>query len=114
MKRALLHIRTITIFILLIVTIGSGYRSDAEETSKIKGKGVLDRFEGDQAVILIEEWNEEMILSKSALPSGSDVNMWFSVEKKDAKIEIISIDFEKTDEEIEKTKRLKEKLLIDK
>jgi len=69
-------------------------------------KGILDRFENDQAVILIEEINEEVIFPKSELPAGSDVNTYFTIEKRDDGYHIIAIDQEKTKNEAQTTSDL--------
>ncbi|MEN2768540.1 DUF3006 domain-containing protein [Ornithinibacillus xuwenensis] len=55
-------------------------------------KGVLDRFEGDQAVILLEAINEELILAKEDLPDGSKVNTIFKINKQNEHYQIIGID----------------------
>ncbi|WP_047981809.1 DUF3006 domain-containing protein [Ornithinibacillus contaminans] len=55
-------------------------------------KGVLDRFEGNLAVILIEEVQKELILDKEKLPKGSQVNTVFSIEQRDDDFHILGID----------------------
>ncbi|MBP2077144.1 DUF3006 domain-containing protein [Oceanobacillus polygoni] len=42
--------------------------------------GVVDRFENNQAVILLEDVGEEMIVSKNLFPSGIEANMWLRFE----------------------------------
>jgi len=74
--------------------------------------GVLDRMEdNEQAVILIEDLGEELIVPKQDLPLGSKENTWFLIEKNnEGKLERISIDYKTTVEEAEKMKRLGEKV----
>lgn len=45
-------------------------------------KGVLDRFEEDKAVILIEDHDEELVFDREILPENSHVGTWFDIEKK--------------------------------
>ncbi|MEC5423123.1 DUF3006 domain-containing protein [Virgibacillus sp. C22-A2] len=74
-------------------------------------KGILDRFEdNDIAVILVEEINEEMIVSKDKLPEGSDVNTYFHIEKRNGKLEIISIDTSSRKKEAQQSSDLMKKL----
>ncbi|WP_339227147.1 DUF3006 domain-containing protein [Oceanobacillus sp. FSL K6-2867] len=42
--------------------------------------GVIDRFENNQAVILIEELGEEIIVNRKLLPSEIEANMWLRFE----------------------------------
>lgn len=74
-------------------------------------KGVLDRFENnDQAVILIEDKKEELIINRRKLPAGSDINTWFHLQKNGERYEVISIDQEKTKVETDQSKKLMEAL----
>lgn len=73
-------------------------------------KGVLDRFEGDKAVILVEDAKEEFIVPREKLPAGSKVNTFFQLEKVDDTFQIISIDKTKTVEAKEKTSDIMAKL----
>ncbi|GAB4074142.1 hypothetical protein GCM10028778_16450 [Barrientosiimonas marina] len=61
-------------------------------------KGVLDRFEEKQAVILMEENNTEIIIDWHSLPAGSDVNTWFDIEQSGEQYHL-TIDPEKTAQE---------------
>lgn len=73
-------------------------------------KGILDRFENDSAVILIEEEKEELIVPKRDLPKGSKVNTYFVIEKNFNGYEIVGIDEEKTILEREKSSSLMDRL----
>ncbi|WP_245843898.1 DUF3006 domain-containing protein [Oceanobacillus rekensis] len=75
-----------------------------------KMKGILDRFEGDKAVILIEENNAELVIKKSELPVGSDINTAFRMESSNGSYNILSIDTSKTDAEAKKSSDLMAKL----
>ncbi|MHA6251513.1 DUF3006 domain-containing protein [Oceanobacillus sp. CAU 1775] len=55
-------------------------------------KGVLDRFEGEQAVILVEEDHAEFIVHQDKLPANSEKNTIFKVEKQVDGYQIIAID----------------------
>ncbi|WP_047984253.1 DUF3006 domain-containing protein [Ornithinibacillus californiensis] len=73
-------------------------------------KGVLDRFEGNQAVILIEEDKAELVVAKEELPEGSDINTVFKMEKQDGSYKIVEIDHEAEKEAKETTADLLAKL----
>ncbi|WP_217589635.1 DUF3006 domain-containing protein [Lentibacillus saliphilus] len=72
-------------------------------------KGVLDRFEGDKAVILIETHKQELIVETHTLPAGSQVNTWFHIEK-NGKHYDLKIDDTKTAKETETSSDLMAKL----
>jgi len=74
--------------------------------------GVLDRMEdNEQAVILIEDRGEELIVPKQDLPLGSKANTWFLIEKNNGgKLGRISLDYKTTIEEAKKVKRLRKKV----
>src|SRR5690625_3680789 len=55
-------------------------------------KGVLDRIEDNQAVILIEEIGEQFTLPQEELPSNSEEGTWFSIKQEHGKFTIIEID----------------------
>lgn len=72
--------------------------------------GVLDRFEGNLVVLLMEEIDQELIIEKEQLPSNSRESTWFLIQKyKDGSYNI-SIDQEKTEIEKSKSKELLRKL----
>ncbi|MFS0674011.1 DUF3006 domain-containing protein [Ornithinibacillus sp. 179-J 7C1 HS] len=73
-------------------------------------KGVLDRFEDNQAVILIEEEKAELIISNDELPEGSEVNTVFKVENSNGIYKIAGIDHEEEQATKEKTADLLAKL----
>jgi len=41
---------------------------------------VIDRFEGDQAVLLVGESERQVVVARSALPQGSREGHWLRVE----------------------------------
>jgi hypothetical protein len=41
---------------------------------------VIDRFEGDQAVLLVGESERQVVVTRSALPHGSREGHWLQVE----------------------------------
>lgn len=73
-------------------------------------KGILDRFEGEKAVILIEEENAEIIINRSDLPVNSTVNTIFTVSKSAAGYQIDSIDLNAIKQASQKSSALMDKL----
>ncbi|GAB3794288.1 DUF3006 domain-containing protein [Virgibacillus kimchii] len=73
-------------------------------------KGILDRFEGNKAVILIEETKEEWVTYRENLPPGSDVNTYFTMKKNNKDYNIIAIDETTTEEQAQKSSALMKKL----
>jgi hypothetical protein len=73
-------------------------------------KGILDRFEGDKAVILIEERNDEFIIPKAELPSGSKQQTVFHLEKSNDSYKILAIDELAANAAAEKSAILMDKL----
>src|SRR5699024_4857217 len=77
----------------------------------MKVYGILDRFtDREQAVILIEEMNEELIVSKHDLPEGSRVNTYCLLEKSGETYEMITIDEEKARQKAQSSADLMKKL----
>lgn len=72
--------------------------------------GVLDRFEGNQAVILVEKEAEEFTIEKEQLPEGSTVGTWFHVAHGTKGYSVVSIDTMKTEEQSTANALLMEKL----
>jgi len=107
MKGANLLIIIMGVLFILVTGWIECHTSDAEE---LQIKGVLDRFEGEQAVIIIEEWNKEIIVPRKNLPADSKENMWFHIEKRDGELKVISIDFSTYKQEQERVRRLMEML----
>lgn len=95
-------ISLIMLFILLFC-IGSSSKIDPF-------KGVLDRIEGDQAIILLETIETTVILPKKSLPVGSEINMWFNIELIDKSYQVISIDYRSTEEQERKATQLMNQL----
>ncbi|MFD1037492.1 DUF3006 family protein [Virgibacillus byunsanensis] len=97
--------------VLLGVVVILHFDIDAHVSSNEKDtfttKGVLDRFEDDQAVILMEEKKEELIVAKKTLPAGSKLSTWFHIKWKHDKYMISSIDYKKTREEASKLRELR-------
>lgn len=95
----------VTIFMMCFINTEDG------DTVTAHG-GVLDRMEdNEQAVILMEDLGEELIVPKWDLPLGSKTNTWFLIEKNnESKLERISIDYKTTIEEAAKMKQLRKKI----
>lgn len=73
-------------------------------------RGILDRFEGEQAVILIEEDQAELIIKKEELPVNSKVNTIFKISKKETDYHIEGIDIAATKQASQKSSALMDKL----
>lgn len=73
-------------------------------------KGVLDRMENDQAIILLETIDQTLEVPKSSLPVGSQINMWFNIELIDQTYKIVSIDHQLTKSREQKSTDLINKL----
>lgn len=78
-------------------------------------KGIIDRFEGNHAVILIEKYNQEIIVDKRDLPTGSKENTVLSLIKTDdddgiGRFKINSIDTTSTISKAQKSSDLMSKL----
>lgn len=72
--------------------------------------GVLDRFVNNQAVILIESDNEELIIDKNKLPNNSREGTWFNLERTQSCYTIIGINEELTVENKTDTNKLMNRL----
>ncbi|MDL4843079.1 DUF3006 family protein [Aquibacillus rhizosphaerae] len=70
-------------------------------------KGFLDRIENDRhAVIIVEEINQQFVIAKNHLPSGSQIHDWFELSEKDGDIINISLDRKTTEIQKNKTENL--------
>lgn len=73
--------------------------------------GVVDRFENNnQAIILLEQEDKQIVLLDDQLPEGTEVNTWLKFEWKNEEITEIQIDLAKTKLEKVKADRLLSKL----
>lgn len=61
-------------------------------------KGVLDRIEGESAVILLEEIGQEFTVPAKELPKSSEEGTHFTVKKCEEGYKILEIDQEGTKE----------------
>lgn len=73
-------------------------------------KGMLDRFENDQAVILLEDRNEEIIVHTKDLPVGSKKNTCFHIDIHNGRYTILSIDTRTTKEQKQQSNDLMKEL----
>jgi len=81
-----------------------------ESACEFTVKGVLDRFENNIAVILIEEVNQELMVPKKNLPNKSYEGTWFLISITTDGFHILHIDKETTQTEKEKSLKLLKKL----
>ncbi|RKQ35830.1 DUF3006 domain-containing protein [Oceanobacillus halophilus] len=77
---------------------------------KIQVKGVLDRFENNHAVILLEKINEEITLPMEVLPKGSKQHTWFDIIVTKKGYKILSVNQEKAEKQQIRRKQLLERL----
>ncbi|KGA96007.1 hypothetical protein AJ85_20685 [Alkalihalobacillus alcalophilus ATCC 27647 = CGMCC 1.3604] len=76
----------------------------------MKEIAVLDRIEGNHAVLLVGNSEKEKTIEKSLLPPGSREGTWFNVELSGDEILKITID-QKEAEEVQKRVRAKMAML---
>lgn len=73
-------------------------------------KGVIDRFENDKAIVLIEKQNDELMIPIDQLPEGCRPNTYLTLKKQAGKVIVQSIDHDKTKQETQKSADLLAKL----
>jgi len=60
-------------------------------------KAVVDRFEGDKAVLLVGEDENQLVVDRRLLPAGTKEGHWLKVELKDGALVGAEIDQAETD-----------------
>lgn len=70
-------------------------------------KAVIDRFEGDRAVLLLNDGQEQIIVPRKVLPTEAKQGDWLQIEIKNEKVVTAVIDEEET---IRAKQRIAEKL----
>lgn len=74
-------------------------------------RGVIDRLtDNNQAVILIESINEELVISRDELPEGAQAQDWVILERTDESYKVVAVDKEKTKRQKDHIQSLQEKL----
>jgi hypothetical protein len=73
----------------------------------MKMKAVIDRFEGDKAVLLVGEEQDALVVPRAKLPKGVKEGHWLKVDVKDDRVLSAEIDEEETSRAKE---RINEKL----
>jgi hypothetical protein len=73
----------------------------------MKTNAVIDRFEGNKAVLLVGKEQDQLVVSKSFLPRGAKTGDWLIVNVEDDRVLSASID---TDATNAAKKRIAEKL----
>ncbi len=58
----------------------------------MKTKAVIDRFEGDKAVLLVGEEEDRLIIPRASLPSGAMEGMWLQADVEDGCVLSATID----------------------
>ena len=64
----------------------------------MKTKAVIDRFEGDFAILFVKENNQRLDVPRKSLPSNATEGSWLEVEVKDGKIVQAALDEQETEE----------------
>jgi len=67
----------------------------------MKTKAVIDRFEGDKAVLLVGEEEDKLIVPRASLPSGAKEGQWLQVDVEDDRVQSAIIDKAETAKRIE-------------
>jgi hypothetical protein len=62
----------------------------------MNSKAVVDRFEGDKAVMLVGDEEEQLVVDRAQLPSGTREGQWLQVEVRDDVLIRAEIDEEET------------------
>ena len=73
----------------------------------MKTKAVIDRFEGDKAVLLVGEEQDALVVPRAKLPKGVKEGHWLKVDVEDDRVLSAEIDEEETSRAKE---RINEKL----
>jgi hypothetical protein len=73
----------------------------------MKTKAVIDRFEGDKAVLLVGKEQDQLVVLKSFLPKGVKEGDWLNVDVEDDRVLSATIDLDETNAA---KKRIAEKL----
>jgi hypothetical protein len=75
----------------------------------MKTKAVIDRFEGDKAVLLVGVEEDRLIVPRASLPAGLKEGQWLQVDVEDDRVLSATIDEAET---TERTKAIDEKLAM--
>ena len=75
----------------------------------MKTKAVIDRFEGDKAVLLVGEEEDKLIVPRYSLPNGAKEGQWLQVDVEDDRVLSATIDEAET---AKKVKEIDEKLAM--
>jgi hypothetical protein len=62
----------------------------------MKTKAVIDRFEGDKAVLLVGEEEDKLIVPRSSLPPEAKEGQWLQVDVEDDKVLSVALDEDET------------------
>ncbi len=58
----------------------------------MKTKAVVDRFEGDKAVLLVGEEQDRLVVPRGSLPAGVKEGQWLQVEVADDRVLSATVD----------------------
>lgn len=85
---------------------------EKETSNGVILSGVIDRFEHDQSVILIEDINKQIIVDRADLPEDAIEGMWLLIEYRKGEQLNLQIDEEKTVKKSEESMNLIMKLKL--
>ncbi|MFD1848835.1 DUF3006 domain-containing protein [Oceanobacillus bengalensis] len=98
----------ITFFILIFTEMHE--KSTSQGIRKNYISGVIDRFEENHAVIILDGLNKQISLPKQRVPVGMKENIWLYIVNQNGEYKIACINYKKTKQEWMKTQLLMEKL----
>lgn len=73
-------------------------------------KGIIDRFEKDFAVILVEEQQKEYVIQKSNLPTGCTINSVVQIDERNDRLHV-TLDYQQEKQLQDKATALRKALL---
>jgi hypothetical protein len=62
----------------------------------MKTKAVIDRYEGDKAVLLVGEEEDKLLVPRTSLPPGAKEGQWLQVDVEDDRVLSVALDEDET------------------
>ncbi|WP_067726082.1 DUF3006 family protein [Oceanobacillus damuensis] len=78
-KRSIIYFLSVIVG-LIVFLLFSGIVFSYDEGNRVEITGLIDRFEDDSAVILLEDIGEELILPPALLPQNSQDDTYLKLE----------------------------------
>ncbi|MFC2949757.1 DUF3006 domain-containing protein [Virgibacillus sediminis] len=95
--------------LLHLSTLLSGYPLQQDGVS-VSVKAVVDRMEGEYAVILMENDEAEIVVPAADLPEGTRDGVWLDIELENGTLANVAIDYELTEEREQAARDMLERL----